>query len=38
MLNHKNDKSYLEEVMKRVGLDPKSKSMWVNIRWECVKD
>jgi ABC-2 type transport system ATP-binding protein len=25
MLNHKNDKSYLEEVMKRVGLDPKSK-------------
>ena len=25
MLNNKNDKSYLEEVMKRVGLDPKSK-------------
>lgn len=25
MLNHKNDRSYLEEVMKRVGLDPESK-------------
>ncbi|GFI23867.1 ABC transporter ATP-binding protein NatA [Lachnospiraceae bacterium] len=25
MLNHKNDKPYLENVMKRVGLDPKSK-------------